>query len=124
MATRFIGDARITIRFDGYSPPRMYYSGRVTVGRVAWEFDDIGLSEYVHKGAADSPEAFDAVAAAAVSFGSYWTTHNRGDDVPEWAPTPEVADAISDAVGMAQDEEGRGLYAVRRAKNGPIHWAS
>lgn len=138
MATRYIGDARITVRYDGYSPPRMYYSGRITVpvrvydavgnsvsiGKVSWDFTQVGLSEYSYRGAADAPEAFDQAAAAAVAFGAYFTTHNRGDDLPEWAPSADVADAIEDATSYATDEEGRGLHAVRRSKNGPIHWTS
>ncbi len=128
MATRYIGNARITVKFDGYRPPHLQYSGRIVVpmgsgGKVSWPFSDLGISEYSHPGPADSPEAFDAAAAAAADFGSYYTTHNRGDDVPDWAPAPEVADAIEDATAYATDEEGRGLHAVRRSKDGPIHWA-
>jgi len=129
MATRYIGDARVSVRYDGYRSPHMQYSGRVSVPAASgrsrtWSFDGIGISEHTHTGAADSAEAFDKAAAAAVGFGSYFTSDNRGDDVPAWAPSEDVADAISEATGWATDEEGRGLFAVRRSKDGPVHWTS
>jgi len=33
-------------------------------------------------------------AEAAISFGSCYTSDNRGSDVPEWAPPPEIANEI------------------------------
>ena len=59
------------------------------------------------------------MAQSAVCFASYYTTHNRGDDAPEWAPPPEVADAIEEAVAGAQDD--RGEYEVRRSPKGKVH---
>lgn len=58
------------------------------------------------------------MAAEAVGFASYYTTYNRGDDTPEWAPREETADAISEASSYAQCDNGD--YAVRRSKKGPL----
>jgi len=76
-----------------------------------WHFSDLGVPGGYK--AADSPDAYDAAASSAVGFGSYYTTHNRGDDTPEWAPDPETADAIEEATSVAMDDQGR--YLVRRS---------
>lgn len=57
---------------------------------------------------------YDEMAESAVGFASYYTTHNRGDDLPDWAPSAEVADAIAEATEWAQDD--RGDYEVHRTK--------
>jgi len=46
-----------------------------------------------------------------VSFGSNYTTYNRGNEVPDGYPSAEIAEAISDA---AWDRDERGDYIVRR----------
>mgnify|MGYP006969347834 CR=1 FL=1 len=123
MATRYIGDATVRIRYRDEGD----YAGVITVpsgdgGRWHWHFDDlhapaIGFGPGI---AYDSPEAYDEMAGSAISFGSYYTTYNRGDDVPEWAPDAEVADAIDEATSWATDDQG--TYDVRRRKNNP--WLS
>jgi hypothetical protein len=111
MAKRYIGTATIRITLHGNDT----YRGTVSPGNgsPAWRFEDLrapaaGFGAHAH----DSSYAYDKMAASAVSFGSYYTTHNRGDDTPEWAPAPEVADAIEAATAGAQDEAGE--YDVRR----------
>jgi hypothetical protein len=126
MAKRYIGDAVITIENVGRTDDnRAKYEGTVRVGKYTWKFDDLasgvgGVSSGRGYGYPDdSPEAYDAMAGSAVSFASYYTTHNRGDDAPEWAPPPEVADAIDEAVGWAQRDNGE--YEVRRSPKGKVH---
>ena len=117
MAKRYIGDAVITIEYVGETPDgRGNYKGTVRAGKHTWRFDELhsGVG-----GGGDSPEAYDEMAQSAVSFASYYTTHNRGDDTPEWAPSPEVADAIDEAVGYAQRDNGE--YEVRRSPGGKAH---
>jgi hypothetical protein len=57
------------------------------------------------------------MAQSAASFGSYYTTGNRGSDVPGWAPSAEVADAIDYATSVALREDGS--YEVSRRPGGP-----
>ena len=117
MAKRYIGDAVITIEYVGETPDgRGNYKGTVRAGKHTWRFDELhsGVG-----GGGDSPEAYDEMAQSAVSFASYYTTHNRGDDAPEWAPPPEVADAINEAVGYVQRDNGE--YEVRRSPKGKVH---
>lgn len=45
------------------------------------------------------------LAMSACSFGGYYTSDNRGDDLPEWAPPAETADAISEASWWVQLSE-------------------
>lgn len=125
MARRYIGNAVIDIEYHDRGT-RGYYRGYVSAGEHVWHFDHLypasagyrpgnaGLGEGV---ALDSPEAYDKMAAAAVSFGSYYTTHNR-KEAPKWAPSAEEADAIDEAVSGVMDDKGR--YEVRRSPGGKI----
>lgn len=109
MARRYIGDAVIDIRYDDRHND---YRGSVTAEGYTWKFTDLHEPRYGFGHSVDSPEAYDKMAASAVAFGSYYTTHNRGDDLPEWAPSPSVADAIDNAVSYATNDKGQ--YEVRR----------
>lgn len=112
MARRYIGDATIEILYHDSGD----YRGVVRAGCRSWKFSDLHAPEFGNGlGVAyDSSEAYDKMAASAVAFGSYYTTHNRGDDVPSWAPPPETADAINDATAWTQDDQGG--YTVSRKK--------
>ena len=115
MAKRYIGDAVVTITYHDAGD----YRGTVTAAHgFTWRFRDLhapatGLGAGV---AYDSPEAYDKMASSAVGFASYYTTYNRGDDVPDWAPPAEIADAIEEATVWAMDD--RGEYEVRRSRSG------
>lgn len=110
-ARRYIGDAVITLEIEHEGMgPRVEYKGTIRAGGYSWRFDKLSVPIF-NKGS-DSPEAFDEAAASAAGFGSYYTTYNRGDDVPDWAPSPEVADAIDEAVSFATNDQGS--YFVRR----------
>lgn len=123
MAVRYIGAARVEIKYNDRNDS---YEGKVTVPKghgpagYTWHFDELRAPAAGLYGArrqrvsADSPPAYDQMAASAVSFGSYYTTHNRGADTPDWAPEPEVADAIDDATSYTTDDQGN--YEVRRDK--------
>ena len=112
MAKRYIGDAVVTIEYHDDGD----YRGTIAAGGTTWRFDGLHAPKIGFRGGAgyDSPAAYDEMAKSAVSFGSYYTTYNRGSDTPEWAPPVEVADAIDAAVSWAQDD--RGNYEVRRTK--------
>lgn len=116
MAKRYIGDAVIHITYNDAGD----YRGKVRVGEHTWDFKDLhapicGFGAGV---AYDSREAYDAMAASAVSFGGYYATYNRGEDTPDWAPPADVADAINDATMCATDDSGR--FGVQRFQNGPV----
>jgi len=60
--------------------------------RCFWNFEELnGPKIGSHNGK--------KLAKTACDFGSYFTTLNRGNEVPPWAPNKEIADAISYAVG-------------------------
>lgn len=119
MAKRYIGDAVVTITYHDAGD----YRGTVSAGGHSWRFSDLHAPKMGHGGgiAYDSPEAYDSMAASAVTFGSYYTGRGRGD-TPEWAPPSEVAEAIEEAVGGWQDDRGR--HAVARSRGGPVRWVS
>lgn len=119
MAKRYIGDAVITITYRD----RGDYAGTVCAGRKCWRFEDLhaprsgfGRDQNGRGISYDSPRAYDKMAESAVGFGSYYTTHNRGDDLPDWAPSANVADAIAEATQWAQND--RGDYEVRKSRGG------
>ena len=115
MAKRYIGDAVVTITFHDSGD----YRGTVSANGKTWRFSDLHAPAVGHGAgiAYDSSEAYDSMAASAVAFGSYYSTGNRGDDCPDWAPPADVADAITDAACWAQDDQGS--YLVRRSPKGP-----
>lgn len=116
MARRYIGLARVYITYhdDGT------YRGTITVRRHRWAFRDLKAPPlgFLPPVAYDSSAAYDRMAGDAVAFGAYYTAHNRGVgvDVPDWAPSAEVADAIDEATAWTQDD--RGVYAVARSRGG------
>jgi hypothetical protein len=116
-AKRYIGDAVVTVSYHDDGD----YRGTVKAGGQTWRFRDLQAPKMGFRFASDSPDAYDAMAASAVSFGAYYTSHNRGDDVPDWAPDPNTADAIDSAVSWAQDDSGR--YAISRSPGGPTRFA-
>jgi hypothetical protein len=110
MAKRYIGDAVITINYDDRHQD---YRGSISAGGKTWRFTDLHEPRAGFGHSVDSPIAYDKMAASAVGFGSYYTTHNRGD-APDWAPSASVADAIEAATAYEQND--RGEYRVRRRR--------
>ena len=111
MISRYIGDLEIRLQYVGRTQDnRANYLGTIILpdGR-RHNFADLNSGVGCPGTRA---EDFDAMAEAAVDFAAYYTTHNRGDDIPDWAPPAELADAIEEAAmpGMAEDEG----YEVRR----------
>jgi hypothetical protein len=117
MARRYVGEAFVNI---DYRPRKGDYVGYIRVGRDVWNFEGLfPPSELPYAASSQSPSAFDLLAKAAVSFGSYYTNLNRRQ-LPSWAPSAEVADAIYQATSSAIDDRGR--FAVRRSRDGAARW--
>jgi hypothetical protein len=108
MAKRRIGDAVVRIAYHNDGD----YRGSVSANGRSWRFRDLHGPAIGFRFPYDSPEAYDRMAEEAVSFATYYTTHNRGDDVPPWAPSAEVADALEEATNFAMND--RGEYSVCR----------
>jgi hypothetical protein len=115
MPKRFIGDAVVEIRYIGHIAGRDEYVGNVRAGCCVWKFDSLYAPSAGFSFGYDSPQAYDHMAEAAISFGAYYTSRNRGDDVPSWAPPPELADIIDEATLHALCETGD--YRVSRTPN-------
>lgn len=113
MAKRYIGEAVVRIQYHDAGD----YRGTVSANGHVWRFAELrapacGFGPGIGY---DSSTAYDEMAASAVSFGAYYTTHNRGDDLPDWAPPAEVADAIDAATSCEMDDQGN--YTVRRSRH-------
>ncbi len=109
---RKIGDALIFIEIDeDRQEERAWYKGVVIARGEIWEFSDLGAPPNWDL-AWDSDEAYDEMAASAISFGSYYSSYNRGNDVPKWAPPAHIADAIEAETSWAQDD--RRIYEIER----------
>lgn len=100
MAIRYIGEATIRIMYLDDDT----YAGTVSAPGVTWHFEGLRAPRAGFNFGYDSAQAYDRMAAAAVSFGS-----NPGEDND---PPREVARAIDDATAYMMDD--RGDYAVRR----------
>jgi len=111
MIRRYIGDLEIRLRYCGRSPDnRAKYIGYIILpDRQRYNFNDL-CSGVGSPGT--RAKDYDEMAKSAVSFASYYTTHNRGDDLPDWAPTAKMADAIDNAAIDGMKEEGG--YEIRR----------
>jgi hypothetical protein len=108
MIKRYCGDLEIGLHFTGYTKEnRANYMGYIKLpdGRK-YQFKDL-QSGCGSPGV--TPEAIDEMAVSAVGFAAYWTSDNRGDETPEWAPSEEMADAIADAAELGESE-----YEIRR----------
>lgn len=117
MARRYVGDAFVNL---DYRPRKRDYVGYVKIGHTVWKFEGLyPPSKLPYRAGPESPSTFDSVAKAAMSFGSYYTNLNRRQ-VPSWAPSVEVADAIYEALAGSIDDRGR--FAVRRSRDGTTRW--
>jgi hypothetical protein len=98
MSTSRIGVFRVGEAIVDLHEDRDGYWGAVYARDHVWPFDGL-------KGPAIGVHDERELARAACSFGGYYGTFNRGDDLPDWAPrSPEIADAISDATCCAEED--------------------
>ena len=115
MIKRYIGELEIRLQYRGRSSDnRANYLGSIILpdGR-RHNFTELQSGVGCP---GTRPEDFDEMAQAAVDFASYYSSDNRGDDTPDWAPPAELADAIQEASysGMAEDSG----YVVLRKREG------
>ncbi len=110
MILRYCGDLTIGLLYRGRTDDnRPEYRGciRLPDGRT-WRFNHLC-------GGCDlpgtRPEDYDRLATDAVGFATYWTSLNRGDDTPEWAPAGDLADAFDEAADLGDSD-----YIVRRTR--------
>ena len=80
------------------------FSGRVEIqtdqnNGIFWLFDDLR-----EPWRGSIRETVDSAARAAVAFGSNYSTGNRGDDLPDWAPSAEFADALDWLCAFMEEE--------------------
>jgi len=66
--------------------------------RRTWSFDGL-------RGPACGLHSEKDLALSATGFGGYFTSGNRGPDLPDWAPDPDVADAICQAAIWADESD-------------------
>jgi hypothetical protein len=117
MARRYIGENFIEI---DYHPSSKRYRGYIRAGKHVWNFSSLEPPDLFKYGASpESPSAYDEMAKAAVTFGSYFTSLYCGKRAA-WAPPAAVADAIYQYAQGAIDPRGR--YGVRRTRAGTARW--
>lgn len=126
---RYIGKLKVTITeclVNGEG--RWQYAGTVeTPSGKLWKFEELcsGMGGYagMRNRSPESVDAIDRAAVEACSFASYYTTDNRGDDTPEWAPAAEVADEIEEEMLgelATEHSESENHFWVRRAPGGEV----
>jgi len=125
LARRYVGQATIDVTFDDAyrgEPGRFYYRGRMTVGDQSWTSRGFGspMGGWGPGVAADSPQAYDCVAASVVQFFTYFTPDNRrGDEDLTDYPPGDMSSVFAGAVDEARGDD-RGRLEVRRRKDGPM----
>ena len=99
------GAAKVILRLDP-SPDmdgKRLFRGRIEVrqgnGGMFWEFVDLRVP-----GHGGINAVLDRAARDAVSFGSCWTSDNRGSELPDYAPSAEFADLLARQCAFAKPE--------------------
>lgn len=102
------GDATVKIE----QGPDGAWFGTVEAPEIApWPFSELRLGS--------APDCPRAAAREALAFLTYYTTDNRGDDVPDWAPPGPVADAL-DAAAWDYGHEDRAVTDEQGARWAPV----
>ena len=115
MIQRFIGELEIKLQYLGRSDDnRAKYLGYILlINGDRYNFTDlcsgVGLP-------GTRAEDYDEMAEAAVNFASFYSSDNQDDDTPTWAPTEELADAITEAATWGMKEDGG--YIIWRKQKG------
>ena len=114
MAIRYCGDLKIDLQFVRFTHDgRAQFRGtvRTTNSKLVgvWPFENLC------SGVGGGEQEFDKIASDAVGFATYYTSQNRGDDAPDWAPSPALADEFARLAELGE----RGNL-IRRKKNGPV----
>ena len=93
-----VGDCYVNLHEDRYGYCGSVYADPSTdpSDRVSWHFDHL-------RGPAIGVHDERSLAISVCSFGGYYTSDNRGDDLPDWAPEPDIADAINNASAWVED---------------------
>lgn len=92
----YYGNEDIVVKLDDETPNG--YSGTIYTPTTSWDFSGL-------KGPKVGSSSGIRIATDAISFGSYYTPDNR-KEAPDWAPSEEVAQEISDAwYGSSQKVE-------------------
>jgi hypothetical protein len=110
---RYCGELEVGLHYRGRTPDnRATYLGYIKLpdGR-RWRF--AGLSSGVGTDGTRAHD-FDSMAQSAVGFACYWTSYNRGDDTPAWAPPADLADAFDSAADLGEEE-----YVISRKPAAP-----
>lgn len=96
--TYYSGSLKIELEQTGVSRDgRDVFKGRIVLpdGRE-WSFDDLG------SGCGGCGTEI-SMAESALGFASYYSSDNRGDDTPEWAPPGELASKIGELADYTPD---------------------
>jgi len=113
MIQRYIGDLEVGLHYLGRSNDnRAKYCGYILLqDGQRYRFNNLCSGVGI---AGTAAADYDDMAESAVGFASYYTTDNRGNDLPDWAPSADLADAIEEAAmgGMKED----GGFEVQRTK--------
>ena len=118
MITRYCGQLKIDLTFLDVKDGRLRFGGVITMPEgYTWCFDNV----LVNRSPLDWV-AFDIAAAGAVHYGSLYgpgyDPETEGGEIPDWAPRPEVASKINDALLVA--DQG---YCIRREVDGPTTYS-
>ena len=99
------GNVKVILRLSpiGESDGKRLFCGRIEIRTgncgMFWEFDDLRVP-----GHGGINAVLDRAGRDAVSFGSCWTSDNRGSSIPDYAPSAEFADLLARQCAFAKPE--------------------
>jgi hypothetical protein len=117
--TYFSGSLKIELEQTGVSHDgRDVFKGTIILADgQKWPFDEL-------KSGCGGCRTEISMAESALSFASYYSSDNRGDDTPEWAPPSELASAIGNAADYTPEraEIPDGMRTGETDEDESVYW--
>lgn len=114
--TFYSGSLVIELEEDGMRDGRDRFKGAIILedGR-RWDFDDLCSGQ-------GGARTVISMAESALSFGAYYSTDNRGDDAPTWAPPGDLASAIGEAADITPEKLPEGQEEGHTDEEETVFW--
>ncbi len=117
--TYYSGSLKIELEQTGVSRDgRDVFKGTIILkDGQKWDFEDLGSG-------CGGCRTEISMAESAISFASYYSSDNRGDETPEWAPPGELASAIGDAADYTpeRNEIPDGMRTGDTDEDETVYW--
>jgi hypothetical protein len=106
MPKRYVGNLIIDIKFNSFTGD---YEGYIKTKNWKWKFTELRSPICWTNFSFYGSKAYDTMTKKLLYFASNYTSDNKIDieDIPDWAPMPEIADEIQSEILQNTDENGQ-----------------